>query len=95
MHNDLHRTASHAAPADFALARATVTGVAGAWFFIDGAPQDRALRAESCLLAPEVGDLVLVNAGAAVQIVSSPGPAQAATLLGAAPFILADRKSVV
>lgn len=89
MHNDLHRTAPSAALADFALARATVTGVAGAWFFIDGAPQDRALRATSCLLEPEVGDLVLVNSGAASQVVSSPAPAQAATLLGAAPFILA------
>ena len=89
MHNDLHRTAPSAAPADFALTRATVTGMAGAWFFLDGAPQDRALRAESCLLAPEVGDLVLVNAGAAGQVLSGAGPAQAATLLGAAPFILA------
>jgi Protein of unknown function (DUF3540) len=86
MHNDSARSAPLAAPTDFSLARATVTGVAGAWFFIEGSCADRALRATSCLLAPEVGDLVLVSSGAAAP---SAAGQQAPTLLGAAPFILA------
>lgn len=54
---------------------ATVTGQADKWFFLSRAdPEgsahacDRALRADSCLIAPECGDTVLVCKGVAVGV---------------------------
>ena len=48
------------------LVLATVSGHAENWFFVDGAAGgERCLRAESCLLEPEIGDTVLLCAGAA------------------------------
>ncbi|MES1979460.1 MAG: DUF3540 domain-containing protein [Pseudomonadota bacterium] len=55
------------------LVSATVTGQADKWFFLgdaDGA--DRALRADSCLIAPECGDTVLVCRGVTVGVTSVP-----------------------
>lgn len=54
------------APADqdIGLVSATVTGQADKWFFLSGV--DRALRADSCLIAPECGDTVLVCKGVTV-----------------------------
>jgi len=81
------RNASIALASDFSISRATVTGAAGPWFFIEGgAGPDRALRAESCLLDPEVGDLVLVNMHSSTL---NPDALNSASLLGTAPFILA------
>ncbi len=55
------------------LVSATVTGQADKWFFLGGLPQtERALRADSCLLAPECGDTVLVCTGVAVGLASVP-----------------------
>jgi hypothetical protein len=51
--------AGPASAAPLGLLTATVSGRAGKWLFLDGAIE-RALRAESCLLEPETGDLVLV-----------------------------------
>jgi hypothetical protein len=45
------------------LAYSRVTGRADKWFFLDGTI-DRALRADSCLVEPADGDLVLVCGGA-------------------------------
>ena len=45
---------------------ATVRGRAENWFFVDGIENcERCLRAESCLLEPEVGDTVLLCVGGA------------------------------
>ena len=45
---------------------ATVSGRAENWFFVDGIENcERCLRAESCLLEPEVGDTVLLCVGGA------------------------------
>jgi hypothetical protein len=59
------------------LVSATVTGQADKWFFLgdagmpDGAPSaGRALRADSCLIAPECGDTVLVCSGVEVGLTS-------------------------
>ena len=53
---------------------ATVSGCAENWFFVDGVENcERCLRAESCLLEPEVGDTVLLCTGSS----------------GVAPYILA------
>ena len=56
----LSRPGAAAAPG---LDYARVTGRADKWFFLDGAV-DRALRADSCLVEPADGDLVLVCGGA-------------------------------
>ncbi|MGF6649519.1 hypothetical protein OKW34_000081 [Paraburkholderia youngii] len=47
------------------LAYATVTGRADRWYLFDAADAlpPRAMRAESCVIAPECGDTVLVAAG--------------------------------
>ena len=43
---------------------ATVSGRAENWFFVEGADDcERCLRAESCLLEPDIGDTVLLCAG--------------------------------
>ena len=43
---------------------ATVSGRAENWFFVDGVENcERCLRAESCLLEPEIGDTVLLCVG--------------------------------
>jgi Protein of unknown function (DUF3540) len=87
MTHESPRSASNASSSDFCISRATVTGAAGAWFFIEGgAGPDRALRAESCLLAPEVGDLVLVNTHSST---INSDALHSASLLDSAPFILA------
>lgn len=87
MTHEFPRNASSASPSDFCISRATVTGAAGAWFFLDGSTRpDRALRAESCLLAPEVGDLVLVNMHNST---ANSDALNSVSLLGSAPFILA------
>jgi hypothetical protein len=52
------------------LVSATVTGQADKWFFLGGA--ERALRADSCLIAPECGDTVLVCKGVTVGVTSVP-----------------------
>lgn len=69
--------ARHAAAHPPQLAQAVVSGGAEDWFFVDGASGglgcERALRAESCLLEPAVGDTVLLCTGGA----------------GMAPYILA------
>ncbi len=45
---------------------ATVSGRAENWFFVDGVENcERCLRAESCLLEPEIGDTVLLCVGGA------------------------------
>jgi hypothetical protein len=62
---------------------ATVTGRAGKWLFLDS-PAERALRAESCLLEPETGDLVLVCAG----LPALPAAAGVAAAV-AVPYVLA------
>lgn len=72
-------TAPAPAAAGTGLHAATVIGRAGKWLFLSG-PFERALRAESCLLEPETGDLVLVCAG----LPAAPGVA-AVTL----PYVLA------
>ncbi len=55
------------------LVHATVTGQADKWFFLGGPDvSERALRAESCLLAPECGDTVLVCKGVTVGVTSVP-----------------------
>lgn len=63
-----------AAPAnDIGLVSATVTGQADKWIFLDSAEgNDRALRADSCLIAPECGDTVLVCRGVTVGVTSVP-----------------------
>ena len=70
--------ARHAAAHPPQLAQAVVSGGADDWFFVDGANNggkgcERALRAESCLLEPRIGDTVLLCTGGA----------------GMAPYILA------
>ncbi|WP_250469825.1 MULTISPECIES: DUF3540 domain-containing protein [unclassified Caballeronia] len=50
---------SNTVQANAGLCTAIVTGRADKWLFLDGFIE-RALRAESCLLEPETGDLVLV-----------------------------------
>ena len=46
------------------LMQATVSGRAENWFFVDGVENcERCLRAESCLLEPEIGDTVLLCVG--------------------------------
>lgn len=59
------------------LAQAVVSGCADDWFFVDGvngaSGSQRALRAASCLLEPQIGDTVLLCAGGT----------------GVAPYILA------
>jgi len=52
------------------LVSATITGQADKWFFLDGS--ERALRADSCLIAPECGDTVLVCKGVTVGLASVP-----------------------
>ncbi|WP_277187860.1 DUF3540 domain-containing protein [Caballeronia sp. BR00000012568055] len=49
------------------LVYATVTGRAGPWYFLSAADgsAERALRADSCLIAPDCGDSVLVCRGGA------------------------------
>ncbi len=55
------------------LVSATVTGQADKWFFLGGSEgADRALRADSCLIAPECGDTVLVCKGVTVGVTSVP-----------------------
>ena len=55
------------------LETACVTGQADKWFFLGGlANAERALRADSCLLAPECGDTVLVCTGVSVGLTSVP-----------------------
>lgn len=66
-----------------ALGTATVVGQADRWLFLDS-DVSRALRAESCLLQPEVGDLVLVCAG--LPAVSTASAGVAATTV---PYVLA------
>ncbi len=56
----LSRPGDAAAPG---LEYSRVTGRADKWFFLDG-PVERALRADSCLVEPADGDLVLVCSGA-------------------------------
>jgi hypothetical protein len=67
--------ASPTASASICLISATVTGQADKWFFLSGADlqgspyaADRALRADSCLIAPECGDTVLVCNGVAAGV---------------------------
>lgn len=65
--------ASPAASSSIGLVSATVTGQADKWFFLrsadlQGGACDRALRADSCLIAPECGDTVLVCNGVAVGV---------------------------
>ena len=51
----------------------TITGQADKWFFLSGLSNtDRALRADSCLLAPESGDTVLVCTGVSQGLTSVP-----------------------
>lgn len=58
------------------LTTSTVTGLAEKWFFLASSdptsvkaqPPGRALRADSCLLTPECGDVVLVCNGVAVEL---------------------------
>lgn len=51
----------------------TITGQADKWFFLSGlSDTDRALRADSCLLAPESGDTVLVCTGVSQGLTSVP-----------------------
>lgn len=58
--HNTHEPAARAETADGAtLHAATVTGRAGQWFLIDS-HAERALQAQSCLLEPQTGDLVLV-----------------------------------
>ena len=59
------------------LASAVITGQADKWFFLDHSESPdgaiatgRALRAESCLLAPTTGDTVLVCSGVSVGVTS-------------------------
>lgn len=56
----LSRPGAAAAPG---LEYSRVTGRADKWFFLDG-PIERALRADSCLVEPADGDLVLACGGA-------------------------------
>ncbi|MDR5837111.1 DUF3540 domain-containing protein [Caballeronia sp. LZ034LL] len=55
----LRHGATHSMTRDPALTTASVTGRAGEWFYLDGQTEG-ALRAASCLLEPQPGDLVLV-----------------------------------
>lgn len=66
-----------------ALCTATVVGQADRWLFLDS-DISRALRAESCLLQPEVGDLVLLCTG--LPAVSTASAGVAATTV---PYVLA------
>jgi hypothetical protein len=67
--------ASPTASPSIGLVSAIVTGQADKWFFLGSADLqggawagDRALRADSCLIAPECGDTVLVCNGVAVGV---------------------------
>ena len=75
MQNNSVLQASPAADSSIGLVCATVTGQADKWFFLCGIDLqgqetlvDRALRADSCLIAPECGDTVLVCKGVAVGV---------------------------
>lgn len=75
MQNNSVLQASLSVDSSVGLVCATVTGQADKWFFLgdidsqnQGALVERALRADSCLIAPECGDTVLVCKGVAVGV---------------------------
>lgn len=91
--------AAHCTPG---LRAALVAGQADKWFFLsnsDSQPDTRALRAESCLLQPELGDTVLVCSGVTVgvtavsyilAVLSRAEPQQGALLLPGGACIVAE-----
>jgi hypothetical protein len=89
-----------------ALRSAMITGQADKWFFLGGdnaATGERALRAESCLLQPELGDTVLVCSGVVVgvttvsyvlAVLSRTDPQQGALMLPGGATLTADNGSL-
>lgn len=66
-------TAATSTGQPISLETGTITGQADKWFFLSGLSNtDRALRADSCLLAPESGDTVLVCTGVSQGLTSVP-----------------------
>ncbi len=66
MQNTLVTMSRPGAEAHVGLVYATVTGRADKWFFLSSASAiERAVRADSCLIEPDCGDMVLVCDGGA------------------------------
>lgn len=81
-------TMSRAGAEAVGLVYATVTGRADKWFFLSAADLslERALRADSCLIEPEIGDTVLICKGGSqasyvLAVLARATPAQATLTL--------------